>query len=76
MARLPGVQYDLIQLGGGLDQVTPTLSLPSGVARRAARSFPPSDWGCTPTRLAARTVRRWTIQAMMTSPSTAQRAAA
>lgn len=32
----PRVQYDLIRLGGGLDQVTPTLSLPPGVARRAA----------------------------------------
>ena len=30
------VSYDLIRLNGGLDQVTPTLSLPSGVARRAA----------------------------------------
>lgn len=34
--QLPRVQYDLIRLGGGLDQVTPTLLLPSGVARRAA----------------------------------------
>lgn len=34
--QLPRVQYDLIRLGGGLDQVTPTLSLPSGFARRAA----------------------------------------
>lgn len=34
--QLPRVQYDLIRLGGGLDQVTPTLSLPSGIARRAA----------------------------------------
>jgi len=33
---LPPVQYDLIRLGGGLDQVTPTLLLPSGVARKAA----------------------------------------
>jgi len=32
----PPVRYDLIRLGGGLDQVTPTLSLPPGVARRAA----------------------------------------
>lgn len=30
------VKYDLIQLAGGLDQVTPTLSLPPGYARRAA----------------------------------------
>lgn len=30
------VQYDLIRLGGGLDQVTPTLSLPPGVVRRSA----------------------------------------
>lgn len=29
------VQYDLIQLKGGLDQVTPTLSLAPGVVRRA-----------------------------------------
>jgi hypothetical protein len=34
--KMPPVQYDLIQLRGGLDQVTPTLSLPPGVARRAA----------------------------------------
>jgi hypothetical protein len=33
---LPPVQYDLIRLGGGLDQVTPTLSLPPGFARKAA----------------------------------------
>lgn len=32
----PRVNYDLIRLGGGLDQVTPTLSLPPGVVRRAA----------------------------------------
>jgi len=32
----PKVSYDLIRLGGGLDQVTPTLSLPPGVVRRAA----------------------------------------
>lgn len=38
MARLnlPQVRYELISLRGGMDQVTPTLSLPSGVARRAA----------------------------------------
>ncbi len=36
MAQLPSVNYELIRLKGGLDQVTPTLSLPSGVARRAA----------------------------------------
>ena len=29
------VQYALIPLGGGLDQVTPTLSLKPGVARDA-----------------------------------------
>lgn len=29
------VKYDAYQLQGGLDQVTPTLSLPAGVARRA-----------------------------------------
>ncbi len=33
---LPPVNYDLIRLGGGLDQVTPTLSLKPGVVRRAA----------------------------------------
>lgn len=32
----PPVKYDLIRLKGGLDQVTPTLSLPPGIARRAA----------------------------------------
>ena len=36
MFKAVPVKYDLIKLGGGLDQVTPTLSLPSGVARRAA----------------------------------------
>ena len=34
--QLPQVRYDLINVGGGLDQVTPTLSLPPGFARRAA----------------------------------------
>lgn len=34
--NLPSVNYELIQLGGGLDQVTPPLSLRPGVARRAA----------------------------------------
>lgn len=34
--NLPPVNYELIRLMGGLDQITPTLSLPSGVARRAA----------------------------------------
>lgn len=33
---LPSVQYELIRLAGGMDQVTPTLSLPPGVVRRAA----------------------------------------
>lgn len=33
---LPRVQYDLVRLMGGLDQVTPTLSLKPGVVRRAA----------------------------------------
>lgn len=33
---LPQVRYDLIRLNGGLDQVTPTLSLNPGVMRRAA----------------------------------------
>ena len=36
MFKAVPVKYDLINLGGGLDQVTPTLSLPPGVARRAA----------------------------------------
>ena len=35
-AELPRVQYELIRLGGGLDQVTPTLTLPPGFARKAA----------------------------------------
>ena len=34
--KTPPVQYDLIRLSGGLDQVTPTLSLPAGFARKAA----------------------------------------
>lgn len=34
--KTPPVNYDLIRLSGGLDQVTPTLSLPPGYARRAA----------------------------------------
>jgi hypothetical protein len=34
--NLPQVKYELIRLQGGLDQVTPTLSLQSGIARRAA----------------------------------------
>ena len=34
--QTPPVRYELIRLVGGLDQVTPTLSLPPGVARRAA----------------------------------------
>lgn len=33
--NLPQVKYDLIRLSGGLDQVTPTLSLKPGVARDA-----------------------------------------
>lgn len=33
---LPKVDYDLIRLSGGMDQVTPTLSLPPGVIRRGA----------------------------------------
>lgn len=36
MADLPQVRYDTISLAGGLDQVTPTLSLPPGVVRRAS----------------------------------------
>ena len=36
MFKAVPVKYDLIRLSGGLDQVTPTLSLPPGVARRAA----------------------------------------
>ena len=35
-SQLPSVQYELIRLKGGLDQVTPTLSLQPGVTRRAA----------------------------------------
>lgn len=35
-AQLPRVQYELVRLGGGLDQVTPTLTLPPGFARKAA----------------------------------------
>jgi hypothetical protein len=34
-AQLPRVQYELIRLGGGLDLVTPSLSLAPGVARSA-----------------------------------------
>lgn len=34
--NLPQVKYDLIRLAGGLDQVTPTLSLNPGVVRRSA----------------------------------------
>ena len=34
--KMPPVKYELIKLSGGLDQVTPTLSLAPGVARRAA----------------------------------------
>jgi len=33
--KLPQVQYDLVKLEGGYDLLTPTLSLPSGVAREA-----------------------------------------
>lgn len=33
---VPPVRYDLIRLAGGLDQVTPTLSLKAGTARRVA----------------------------------------
>lgn len=36
LLQTPPTRYDLIRLKGGLDQVTPTLSLPPGVARRAA----------------------------------------
>ncbi len=36
MAQFPSVSYELIRLNGGLDMVTPTLSLPPGVVRRAA----------------------------------------
>lgn len=34
--QMPPVKYEVIKLQGGLDQVTPTLSLRPGVARRAA----------------------------------------
>jgi len=36
LPAMPSVQYDLIRLQGGLDQVTPTLSLPPGFLRRSA----------------------------------------
>jgi hypothetical protein len=39
--KVPPVQYDLVQLGGGLDQVTPTLSLKPGVLREA------QNWECS-----------------------------
>ena len=32
---MPPVNYDLVKLSGGVDQITPTLSLKPGVARRA-----------------------------------------
>lgn len=34
--NMPPVNYDLIRLKGGVDQITPTLSLNPGVARRAS----------------------------------------
>lgn len=33
---MPPVNYDLVKLAGGVDQITPTLSLKPGVARRAS----------------------------------------
>lgn len=36
MDKFPQVRYDQIRLIGGLDQITPTLSLPPGIVRRAA----------------------------------------
>lgn len=36
VARLPPQRPEFILLGGGMDQVTPTLHLPSGVVRRGA----------------------------------------
>jgi hypothetical protein len=33
--KMPSTQYDTFQMAGGLDQLTPTLSLKSGAARRA-----------------------------------------
>lgn len=36
MDQLPQVRYDQIRMVGGMDQITPTLSLPPGVVRRAA----------------------------------------
>jgi hypothetical protein len=36
MDQLPQVRYDQIRMVGGLDQITPTLSLSPGVVRRAA----------------------------------------
>lgn len=34
-SAMPPVQYEMVRLTGGLDQVTPTMSLASGIARRA-----------------------------------------
>jgi hypothetical protein len=34
--RMPNINFDSIVCGGGLDQITPTLSLKNGVARQAA----------------------------------------
>jgi hypothetical protein len=36
MDQFPAVRYDSIRLAGGMDQVTPTLSLKPGIVRRAA----------------------------------------
>lgn len=42
--QMPGVAYDLVPLAGGLDQLTPTLSLKPGVAREAT-NFEASETG-------------------------------
>lgn len=39
--KTPPVQYELVRLQGGLDLITPTLSLPPGVARDA------NNWECS-----------------------------
>lgn len=35
MIKMPPVKYEMINLGGGMDQITPTISLPPGVCRDA-----------------------------------------
>lgn len=41
--RMPKVDYDVVELKGGMDQVTPVLSLPAGVCRDAL------NFECAPT---------------------------